>query len=138
MDVSNLTKAGSVAPIVTKAVGDSSGGKSPEAVGNSLPDAGQARVHTEVPSTKDPLTENPVSPSSSEELNKLVDHVNVALQGHSSDLKFTVVEGTDISVVRVEDAKTGEVIRQFPSEETVAFARALDESQQGTMLEEKA
>ena len=138
MDVSNLTKAGSVAPVVTKAVGGSSGGKSPEAVGNSLPDAGQARVHTDDSLTKDPLAENPTSPSSSEELNKLVDHVNVALQGHSSDLKFTVVEGTDISVVRVEDAKTGEVIRQFPSEETVAFARALDESQQGTMFEEKA
>ena len=138
MDVSNLTKTSSVTPIVTKAVGDSSGGKSPVAAGNSLPDAGQARVHTE-----DPLAKNPVSPSSSEELNNeelsnLVNHVNVALQGHSSDLKFTVVEGTDISVVRVEDAKTGEVIRQFPSEETVAFARALDESQQGTMFEEKA
>ena len=133
MDVSNLTKTSPVTPVVTKAVGDSSGAKSPEAVGNSLPDAGQARVQTE-----DPLAKNPVSPSSPEELNNLVDHVNVALQGNSSDLKFTVVEGTDISVVRVEDAKTGELIRQFPSEEMVAFARALDESQQGTMLEEKA
>jgi flagellar protein FlaG len=138
VDVSNLTKAGSVAPssvapVVTKAVGNSSGGESPAAVGNSLPDAGQARVQTE-----DPSAENPASPSSSEELNNLVDQVNLTLQGRSSDLKFTVAEGTDINIVRVEDAKTGELIRQFPSEEVVAFARALDESQQGTMLEEKA
>lgn len=138
MDVSNLTKVtsvapSSVAPVVTKAVGNSPGGESTAAVGNSLPDAGQARVHAE-----DPSAENPVSPSSSEELNNLVEHVNVTLQSRSSDLKFTVAEGTDISVVRIEDAETGELIRQFPSEEMVAVARALDETQQGMMFEEKA
>ncbi|MDX2464438.1 MAG: flagellar protein FlaG [Porticoccus sp.] len=141
MDISNLTTMSSVVPTVTKATGgsvakatsDSKAVQSSMQTGNSLPDKGQVRAGDE-----DPSVENQVSISSSEELNQLVDQANVALQGRSSDLKFTIAAGTEISVVRIEDAETGELIRQFPSEAMVAIARALDDSQQGAMLEEQA
>ncbi|VAX01582.1 hypothetical protein MNBD_GAMMA19-350, partial [hydrothermal vent metagenome] len=79
----------------------------------------------------------PVLQPNTEELNKLVEQVNMTLQGRFSDLKFTVAEGTDINVVRIEDAETGELIRQIPSEAMVAIARALGEAQQGMMFEER-
>jgi len=135
VDISNLTKTVSVALQVTKTTADSFGSQTPATVGNSLPDAGKARVRAE-----DPSSTSPVSPPSSEELDNIVAQANVTLQGRSSDLKFTVAEGTDISVVRIEDSKTGELIRQVPSEAMVAIARALDQAQRdrGMVFEEKA
>lgn len=133
MDIANLTKASSVAPVVAKVIEGSSGSQPSVTKGNSLPHEGQASVRAEAS-----LTTNSVSPFNPEELNTLVHQANVVLQERSSDLKFTVVEGTDISVVRIEDTETGELIRQVPSEAVVAIAKALSEAQQGMMLEEKA
>lgn len=133
MDISDVTKTNPVSPLVANVAGASLEETPSATVGNSLPDAGQVRV-----SAKAPQVANSAPPSSSEELNKLVEQVNVTLQGRSSDLKFTVAEGTDISIVRIEDAETGELIRQVPSEAMVAIARALDEAQRGMMLQEKA
>ncbi len=124
MDVSDLIKTGSVPSSVAR--------QSPVASGNALPDTRQVRVRAE---TRQDVT--PASPPNAEELNKLVEQVNMTLQGRFSDLKFTVAEGTDINVVRIEDAETGELIRQIPSEAMVAIARALGEAQQGMMFEER-
>ena len=132
MDISNMTLTGSVTTSVTKGAGVTGPGKlAPQ--GNSLPDLGQFHVQAETPQSSDPLL-----PLNSNELKNLVDISNKALQGRSSNLKFTVAEGTDINVVRIEDSQTGELIRQFPSEAMIAIARAIEEMQQGVMLEEKA
>ncbi|MCF6257917.1 MAG: flagellar protein FlaG [Gammaproteobacteria bacterium] len=124
MDVSDLIKTGSVPSSIAR--------QSPVTSGNSLPDARQVRVPIEA---RQDVT--PVLQPDTEELNKLVEQVNMTLQGRFSDLKFTVAEGTDINIVRIEDAETGELIRQIPSEAMVAIARALDEAQQGMMFEER-
>ena len=141
MDAFNLTQIGSAASSVAKT-------NTPTVNGNALPDVGQVHVGSEYrqddigsasqSTAAFPASQSPASQPNAEELQDLVKQANVALQGHSSDLKFTIAEGTDISVVRVEDTETGEVIRQFPSEEMVAIARALGEAQQGMMFEEKA
>jgi len=124
MDVSDLIKSGPVTSSVAR--------QSSTTSGNSLPDARQIRVRTEM--RQDATTA--LQPKT-EELNALVEQVNMTLQGRFSDLKFTVAEGTDINVVRIEDAETGELIRQIPSEAMVAIARALGEMQQGMMFEER-
>jgi flagellar protein FlaG len=133
VDIPNLTKTGPVSAQVVDTVGNSFGKQSSATIGNSLPDAGQSRARVE-----GPLAANPVFPSNPEELNKLVAQANATLQNRSSDLKFTVAEGADVNVVRIEDAETGELIRQIPSEAVVAITRALDEVQRGTMFEEEA
>ena len=79
----------------------------------------------------------PAPQPNAEELGNLVAQANDAAQVHASHLKFSVAEGTDINVVRIEDSQTGELIRQIPSEAMVAIARALAEQSQGTMLEER-
>ena len=138
MDVSNLTKvpSGSMASAATGgnvALTANVGASIPLEQGNSLPDAGPSRIRPEDPQNKSLTTQLDIG-----ELRSLVDQVNTTLQGRFSELKFTVAEGTDTPVVRVEDKETGELIRQFPSEAMVAIARALGEAQQGMMLEEKA
>jgi flagellar protein FlaG len=134
MDVSNVNTAHPAAASVVKTTGTSGPGKS-TAQGNSLPVAGQAGVRTGKSQTDKP--QSAPQPNAAE-LRELVGQANSTLQARFSDLKFTVAEGTDINVVRIEDSETGELIRQIPSEAMLAIARALDEVKQGMMLEEKA
>lgn len=138
MDVSNVTQT---APSVAKATGVTGTNKQVSG-GNALPDLGQvgARLENLLSATSASQQNNAVSTPqpNTEELRNLVDQANTALQGRFSDLKFTVAEGTDIPVVRIEDSETGELIRQVPSEAMLAIARALGEVQQGMVLEEMA
>lgn len=138
MNVVNVTQPGTVTPSVTK-IG-TTGEIKPAAQGNSLPEQGQVHVRSESGQDAGHVDQQNNSPSqpNSKELHTLVDQANVTLQSRFSDLKFTVAEGTDVNVVRIEDSETGELIRQVPSEAMVAIARALDQAQRGMMLEEKA
>lgn len=145
MDVSNVSQTSSSSSSVATTVATTGTVRTQKsaAVGNALPDAGQVRARStaqpdaEVTSLQ--LKDLAASPQpDSKDLQNLVEQANHSLQSRSSDLKFTVAEGTDISVVRVEDKETGEVIRQFPTEAMVAIARALGEPQQGAILEEEA
>ena len=132
MDVSNLTMIGPAAPAVPQVSGVAETGK-PAAQGNPLPVLGQVPASSHIPQN----TGSP-SPTNTDELNNLVEQANEALPVRFSNLKFSVAEGTNINVVRIEDSETGELIQQIPSEQMVALARALDEIKQGMMLKEKA
>jgi len=73
---------------------------------------------------------------SSEQLKKAVDEINRAMQQSNRSLQFSMDAGT--VVVRMTDSETGEVIRQIPSEETLAIARSIGDIQQGLLLKQKA
>ncbi len=73
----------------------------------------------------------------SEQVKTAVEHINKVVQTLSSDLKFTVDEETGIQVVKVVDTKTKDVIRQMPSEESLAIAQTLDQLQ-GLIIHQKA
>lgn len=70
-------------------------------------------------------------------LSRSVDKLNQAVKTIDSNIQFTVDEDTGIDVVKVVDSETDEVIRQFPSEEIIAIAKALDKFQ-GMLLRDKA
>lgn len=72
-----------------------------------------------------------------EEVKESVSKINQAIQSISRDLEFSVDEDTKMNVVKVVDIKTKDVIRQFPSEEVLAIAKALDKLQ-GLLLKDKA
>lgn len=72
-----------------------------------------------------------------EQVKQAVEHVNKMVQSMTNDLKFTVDEDTGIQVVKVMDTRTKDVIRQIPSEEVVAIAKALDQLQ-GLIIRQKA
>lgn len=134
MDISNLTAVGSTVPAATTVAGITGANKS-VSQGNSLPQPEQVRPSSDV--SQNVQNTDSASKLTTEDLRTLVAQSNETLAGRFSDLRFSVAEGTDINVVRIEDSETGELIRQFPSEAMVAIARALDETIQGTMLKEK-
>lgn len=55
---------------------------------------------------------------------------------HAS-LEFSIDEATEHTVVKVLDAGTGEVIRQFPSQDALAISKSLDRLS-GLLLRQKA
>jgi len=54
-----------------------------------------------------------------------------------NSLSFSVDDSSGKTVVKVSDAKTGEMIRQIPSEEMLELARSLDKLQ-GMLLRQEA
>ena len=71
------------------------------------------------------------------ELKQAIAAANQHLKQVSNDLEFAVDTSSGRTVLRVIDASTKQVIRQFPSEEVLAITRAIDRFQ-GLLLKEKA
>lgn len=87
------------------------------------------------PRREDSLTQ-PGQPSRQdvdEAVNRLTDFVSA----NQSEINFSVDESSGIRVVKIVDRNSNEVIRQMPSEEAVALARALDKLQ-GLLIKDKA
>lgn len=63
------------------------------------------------------------------------DQINALAQQFNRNLQFTVDDDTGINVVQVIDTETEEVIRQIPTEEILAIAKALDKLQ-GLLIKE--
>ena len=66
-----------------------------------------------------------------------VDKIKATVSSLAQDLHFSIDEDTGITVVKVMDSQTDEVIRQIPSEEAIAIARTLDKVQ-GLLFSDKA
>ena len=75
---------------------------------------------------------------SAEELKGAVAAINQAMQQANRNLEFSVDTDTNRTVVKMVDTSTGELIRQFPSETTLAISRGIDQFQQGLLLKQKA
>ncbi len=84
-----------------------------------------------------PAQNAPVQPSA-EELNSAVAAINQAMQQSNQSLEFSVDTDAHRTVVKMVDTSTGELIRQFPSEATLAISRGIDQFQQGLLLKQKA
>ena len=72
-----------------------------------------------------------------EALDKAVEAVNEFVGSVNNDLRFAVDDETGRTVVKVIDVNTKEVIKQYPSEEMLAIAKALD-SIKGLLVQPKA
>ncbi len=95
------------------------------------------------------VSANPVAPASvqavqqagavpkPQEVKESVEKINKTVQAMGRNLQFSVDESTQMNVVKVVDVETKDVIRQIPSEEVLAIAKALDKLQ-GLLFKEKA
>ncbi|QBC45006.1 flagellar protein FlaG [Iodobacter fluviatilis] len=70
------------------------------------------------------------------EVKQAVEKLNQAVQGFSDSLQFSVEEETKLPIVKLIDTKTKEVIRQFPSEEAISIAKAIDRFQ-GLLIKDR-
>ena len=96
-----------------------------------------ARAVAVAPAPTAPAPTASLQPSASE-LNSAVAAINQAMQQSGRNLEFSVDSDTKKTVVKMVDTSTGELIRQFPTEETLAISRGIEEFQQGLLLKQKA
>jgi flagellar protein FlaG len=90
-----------------------------------------ARVAPEAP------PQQQVSEPQRAEIEAAVAAAREQVRSTNSNLQFSIDEESGKTVVRVLDASTNEVIRQFPSEEMLAVARNLGRLE-GILLDKKA
>jgi flagellar protein FlaG len=76
--------------------------------------------------------------ASGEELKSAVAAINKVMQQSNRNLEFSVDTDSHRTVVRMVDTSTGELIRQYPSETTLAISRGIEQFQQGLLLKQKA
>ena len=60
-------------------------------------------------------------------LQEAIDRLNQQLKANGRDLSFQMDEEIDRTIITVRNIKTGEVVRQIPSEEIVRMAHSLEE-----------
>lgn len=91
------------------------------------------------PKQPEAVTRLPTPPPepSAEQIERAVEEIRRVVAPVARDLQFSVDAETGRTLIRVLDGTTKEVIRQIPSEEVLAIARALDRMQ-GVLLKEKA
>jgi len=75
-----------------------------------------------------------------EQLKNAINVVNLIMQQSNHSLEFSTDSDTKKPVVKLVDTETGELIRQYPTEEMLAISRSIDQYQQrqGLLLKHKA
>lgn len=107
----------------------------------SLPVSTQATVQTRPEALRTDSRE-PASPPVADALSPqatqdLVKEMNQALQSINTGLEFSLQDETGRMVIKVIDLETKETLRQFPSEEAIAIANAL-EKLKGVLIRQSA
>lgn len=113
-------------------VADGAAHSSPPKVADIKPQPSAAPV--ELPRQAVSATE---SAASIETVKRASQQLNSFLQQFNRNLQFSVDEDTGTQVVKVIDTSSKEVIRQMPTPEMLAIAKALDKLQ-GLLIREKA
>lgn len=77
---------------------------------------------------------------SAEELTRAVDQANSFLQSVNRGLQFRVDKDTNMTVVKVVDSESGEVVRQIPPERTLEMLKEISQMQNklGSVFKESA
>ena len=85
-----------------------------------------------------PPTGLPAAPQTdADTLRNAASTANAAVKSLSNSLEFRIDQQSGRTVVRIVDAATQQLIRQLPSEEMLAIARALDKLQ-GMLIKDQA
>lgn len=98
----------------------------------------QAVQGANVPTIILPDAAAPPQQPKAEDLRKAVETMRQLVESKApNSLQFSIDDATGKTIVKITDAKTGEMIRQIPSEEMLDIARSLDRMQ-GILLKQEA
>lgn len=122
-------------PINTAGAPPPSAAALPAAPRASVPDTHVTKVAPSPVSVAQPVTAN--NQSSEEQVKQAVQKIQETIDNLAQNLRFSVDEDTGKTIIKVVDAHTEEVIRQFPTEQAIEIARALDKVQ-GLLFNGKA
>jgi len=100
-----------------------------------LPKAGQVEATRSV--LQPAATQQPKATPTQEDLQKLASAIQQKFLTVSTDLHFSVDSESGKSIVTMTDKHTKEVVWQFPSEEAMKLAKAMDQYQKGLMVHRK-
>jgi flagellar protein FlaG len=102
--------------------------------GGAVPVAAHPAV--DLPAVKVPQGQ-PVQPTDAQ-LKSAVDAINRAMQQSNANVEFSIDKETQQTVIKVVELGSGNVIRQFPTEEILAVSRMIAEAQRGVLLKQQA
>lgn len=74
---------------------------------------------------------------SRQDIEQATEQVKKFISPTNSDIRFSIDEDTGITVVKVMDKTTNEIIRQIPGDEILQIAKALDRLQ-GLLVKQQA
>lgn len=75
---------------------------------------------------------------SPEELKRITGELQRRVAAVAPELQFSVDQSSGRTIIKITDPATKEVIQQIPSEQMLQIAKALDQFQQGLLLNRKA
>lgn len=109
-----------------------------EAISRAIAEAQAGRAQAAAQPAEQPAkTVKATQEASRQALEEATEKVRQFLEPRTSSLNFSIDEQSGVRVVKVIDNQTKDVIRQIPSEEMLAIARAL-ESLQGLLVRQQA
>ena len=85
-----------------------------------------------------PVADRQTEPSAIAQVQSAVDKANQAMQEAHTGVEFSLDKDSNRALIKVVDTKTGETIKQFPSEEMIAISHSIDQFQKGLLLKQKA
>ncbi|WP_051222268.1 flagellar protein FlaG [Neptunomonas japonica] len=88
--------------------------------------SGETEVVNQAALSQSEASEKPSQKMTADEVQVVVDKLNEFMQNDQRNLNFSIDKDTEDMVVKVMDTETQEVIRQFPSEETIKLAKHLE------------
>lgn len=130
MLIQNVTSNPVPAPVA------SYGNAGSPAVAVSVPPTGNTQV--EPSQTATPVASKQDAQSVNVQLQGAVDKLNQAMQEANTGVEFSIDKDSKKPLIKVIDIKTGEMIKQFPSEEMIAISQSIDQFQKGLLLRQKA
>lgn len=84
------------------------------------------------------VAEQSAAPPTDAQLKSAVDTINRAMKQSNSNVEFSIDKDTKQTVIKVVESGSGNVIRQFPSEEILAVSRMIAEAQRGVLVKQQA
>lgn len=103
----------------------------------TVADARRAETEKSAEAAPTPETKKSVREIQEEDVKKAVDDVQKFVSTKNQDILFSIDKDLGKTVVKVVDRGTKELIRQFPSEEMLQIAKALDKIQ-GLLVKQQA
>lgn len=103
-------------------------GRAPETAGSPAQAAAQPAA---VPTARAVDSQPPLQPANpaASQIDQALNEVREAIAPVAQELMFSVDNDTGRAVIKIIDSSTDEVIKQIPSEEILAIAKALDRLQ---------
>lgn len=81
---------------------------------------------------------NAASQPNQAELQRAVESMNKAMRQINANLEFSIDSDARKTVIKVVESETGQIIRQFPTEEMLAITHAIDQAQKNLLLKQTA